>query len=95
MVRGINLSKESFTWLPPPIAFIRKYPATSNIFSDATWRITRLAKIDLDTLRISIYRLQENAESPKRVYQGNDIIETPLMPGLKVSTERIFADAAE
>jgi len=54
-----------------------------------------LAKIDLDTLRISIYRLQENAESPKRVYQGNDIIETPLMPGLKVSTERIFADAAE
>lgn len=49
--------------------------------------------VDPDTLRISVYRLQENAESPERVYQGSDVIETPLMPGLNVPLDRIFADA--
>jgi len=49
--------------------------------------------IDPDTLRVSVFRLQENAESPERVYQADDTIETPLMPGLQVSLARVFADA--
>jgi len=49
--------------------------------------------IDPDSLRINVFRLQENAESPERVYQGDATIETPLMPGLQVALARVFADA--
>lgn len=49
--------------------------------------------IDPDALRVSVFRLQENAESPERVYQSHDIIKTPLLPGLQVSLARVFQDA--
>jgi Uma2 family endonuclease len=43
-----------------------------------------------DTREVHVYLLQESREQPARKLKGNDAIETPLLPGLRIPLSKIF-----
>lgn len=49
--------------------------------------------VDPATRRIMVFRLQENAESPAFTVGDEASIQTPLLPGLTVSTAAVFHDS--
>jgi len=48
--------------------------------------------IDPDALRITIFRLQENAGTPHQVIGCNGQWTTPLLPGLAINAAAVFED---
>jgi len=53
--------------------------------------VTELWIIEPESRRIAIYRHDINAQEPHAVHEEGDIIETPIFPGLRIDTRRIFA----
>ena len=47
--------------------------------------------IDPDKKECAVYRLQENADLPARIWSGQETLTTPLFPGLEISLARVFA----
>ncbi len=48
--------------------------------------------IDPDALRISLFRLQENAETPVKVVEPTGRWSTSLLPGLDIEAAAVFQD---
>lgn len=53
--------------------------------------VTELWIIEPETRRIAIYRHDINAQEPHAMHEEGDIIETPMFPGLRIDSRRIFA----
>jgi Uma2 family endonuclease len=46
--------------------------------------------VDPDTAQVEVYRLQEDAQTPKATLKKTQTLATPLFPGLEIPLEKVF-----
>lgn len=46
--------------------------------------------VEPDAEVVKVYRLQENSQNPAQTLSANQILSTPILPGLKIDLKRIF-----
>lgn len=54
--------------------------------------VTELWIIDPDPKTLAVYFLKNDVENPARVLSENDTLTSPLLPGLELPGEKIFAE---